>query len=107
MQLHDQPVSITKRLIHVWRVDCQIIRRKCDIAINGSHFRTLAHNLTVDRNVGWNIDDNVAVNTRLARQAAVGWQLARPSVALLDFVERGEVLRPTFDAMLGKVAERR
>jgi hypothetical protein len=102
----NQPVGIAERLVHIGFVDLDGIEPQRWVCLDCARLRALAYDLALDRHVDRHIDDDVALDPGLARQPAICRQGTFRGVAHLDLVDRGQVLDPALDAVLGKMPDR-
>jgi hypothetical protein len=99
-----EPAQIARRVVHVGRLDLDVMQADHRVDLDVVRLGRLAHDLAVHLAVRRNVDDPVAQNLGPARQAPAGRQRLGPAVFLLDRGHRRDMVGTRTHAVLGELA---
>ncbi len=100
-----EALQVAGGLVHVGLGDLDVVEAGGGVHGDLPGLGALAHDLLVDLGFGRHVDDGVALELRLAAEAAAGGEAADAVVALLDGVPGREGVLGDGEAVLGELAE--
>ena len=77
-------LEIAALAVHVGLLDLDEMEPDGGVELDGADLGPLAHHLLVDLALGRHVDDDIALEQRLAGEAAAGREAAAGAIALLD-----------------------